>query len=227
MDCLKAELSNLAHSSLRPLFDVADVVSPDQVLSLKAVLERKGVAYIALSSLSYPEVAGVMGRLILNDLKTSLDPLNPRKVLLIVDEISTLVSTQFLNFLDQGRYVGLLIILTAQSVADLGQKIQGNANLFIRQILSNCNVFVVHRINDHEDAELLASILGTSLEIDYTAQVAEFGAETGLGSATLVHEYLAHPDQIKSLSRGEALLLDKNRASTITAFLGRKGLLVD
>ncbi|MGH1350244.1 MAG: type IV secretory system conjugative DNA transfer family protein [Methyloligellaceae bacterium] len=227
VESLKAELSNLAHSSLRHLFDVTSARPMDQVLSLKTVLQQKGVAYMALTPLIYPEVAGVMGRLILNDLKASLNPGNPQKVLLIIDEISTLVSTQFLNFLNQGRYVGLHIILTAQSVADLGQKISGNANLFIRQILSNCNVFVVHKINDHEDAELMASVLGTSPEIDYTAQVAEFGAETGLGSAHLVHEFLAHPDEIKSLSRGEALLLDKNRANTLTTFLGRKGLLVD
>ncbi len=226
IESLRAELSNLASSSLAPLFDTTSTKGAGSILRLKDVLSQNGVATLVLHPLAYPEVSGVIGRLILNDLKTCLDPQNPKKVLLVIDEISTLISTQFLNYLNQGRYLGLHIILTAQSVADLGQKIPENAMLFIRQILANCNVYVIHKINDYDDAHYLASVLGTSLEIDYTAEVSSFGTHSGEGSARLVHEFLVHPDQIKSLKRGEGFFCDKNSEGQVEAFLGRKGKLV-
>ncbi len=223
VESLKAELNNLANSSLGPLFNVCSDTSEDQVLSFQNILATKGVAYIALTPMIYPEVSGVLGRLILNDLKASLDPLHPQKVLLVIDEVSTLVSTGLLNFLNQGRYLGLHIILSIQSLADLGQSVPGHASLFMRQVIANCNLFIVHKMNDSEDAQALADILGTQADIDLTAQVAAFGIGTGLGSARLVHEYCAHPDQIKSLKRGEAFLLDKNSETGVVRFLARKG----
>ncbi len=227
VESLRAELSNLASSSLASLFDVASEKSSENVLRLKDVLAENGIATLVLYPLAYPEVSGVIGRLILNDLKTCLEPQKPKKVLLIIDEISTLVSASFLNFLNQGRYVGLHIILTAQSIADLGQKIPDNAKLFIRQIVANCNLFVIHKLNDTEDAEYLASILGTSLGIDYTAEVSGFGSHSSEGSARLVHEFLVHPDQIKALKRGEGFFCDKNSDKSVVAFLGRKGKLAE
>ena len=226
IESLKAELLNIANSNLRPLFDITPQDPPQNILTLVKVIEHKAVAYLGLSPMLYPEVSGVVGRLILNDLKSSLDPLNPQKLLLVIDEISTLISTNMLNVLNQGRFLGLHIILTAQSLADLGQKIPHNANLYIRQMIANCNVYILHKVNDAEDAEQLAAILGTSLEFEHTAQVSAFGFETGLGSLRLVHQYKVHPDTLKSLKTGQAILCDKNTSKDPQYFLARKGDLV-
>ncbi|MEM7621473.1 MAG: TraM recognition domain-containing protein, partial [Pseudomonadota bacterium] len=124
-----------------------------------------------------------------------------------------------------GRSLGLHCILTIQSIADLAQKIDRNPNLFIRQILANCNVFWIHRMNAAEDAELLAKTLGTDASMLYTAQIDSFGA-TGTGSVRPERTFKAHPDDIKHLPTGHGYVLNKNDLKMgVQPVLGRKGRL--
>ncbi len=217
---VRAELRNLSRSELGPLFDTAAALEAEEtVLTLAEVLRRRGVAYFALSPLRFPALSDTLGKLIVNDLKACLDPERPQKILLVIDEFTTLAGEQVLNILNQGRSMGVHGLITVQSLADLGQKIDRNADLFAAQIISNCNVFAVHRMNNPADAGTLAEVIGTKNSLEITAHLGETGA-TGKGSARHVREFLAHPDAIKNLPTGEAFLANKN-AGTVVRIKGR------
>lgn len=231
---IRAELGILAESELGPLFDIpvsvavdpredlddenaedpetdppVDSPEPVEVLQLKEVLEQGGVAYLALLPVQFPSLSDLLGKLIVNDLKSCLEPTKPVPFLLVIDEFSPFAGPQVLNLLNQGRSMGVHAVLTVQSVADIGQRVRQNADLFTQQIIANCNLFVVHRMNTSEDAQKFSEIIGTKANMEITTQLGEHGA-TGLGSARRSRHFLAHPDEIKSLERGEAFFLDKN-----------------
>ncbi len=113
-----------------------------------------------------------------------------------------------LNLLNQGRSMDLHTILTIQSIADLGQKVERNPDLFIEQVLANCNVYCVHGMNNANDAGVLARSIGTKKRLEITSQLSSDGV-TGMRSARNLREFLAHPDDIKTLGVGEAFYLDK------------------
>ena len=69
------------------------------------------------------------------------------------------------------------------------------------------------RQNSGVNAEYWANTLGTREELEVTYQLEQKGlgtSETGFGSARRVREYLYHPDEIKALQTGQAILLSKD-----------------
>ncbi|MBD2783048.1 hypothetical protein, partial [Xenorhabdus szentirmaii] len=56
------------------------------------------------------------------------------------------------------------------------------------------------------DAEELAKVIGTADSLDFTYQVDMAQGVTGLGSMRNVKNFVFHPDEIKALQTGEALV---------------------
>ena len=80
-------------------------------------------------------------------------------------------------------------------------------------MIENCNNYIVLRQNSAVNAEAWANILGTRESIEVTYQVEQQSrvtSSTGLGSAKRVREFLYHPDEIKTLSVGNAFFLSKD-----------------
>jgi type IV secretory pathway TraG/TraD family ATPase VirD4 len=94
-------------------------------------------------------------------------------------------------------------LLAFQSLADIDRLEKGQD--IRRQIIQNCNTIIVQRQNDPSDAEELANIIGTEESFQLTHQVSEDGT-TGLGSARRVKRYKRHPDEIKGLNVGQAIV---------------------
>ena len=69
------------------------------------------------------------------------------------------------------------------------------------------------RQNSATNAETWANILGTRESVEVTYQVEQQSRitnATGLGSAKRVREFLYHPDEIKTLTTGNAFFLSKD-----------------
>jgi len=69
------------------------------------------------------------------------------------------------------------------------------------------------RQNSSVNAEYWANILGTKNTLETTYQLHQKGldvTETGFGSARRVREYFYHPDDIKTLRTGQAIVLSKD-----------------
>ncbi|WP_040615109.1 TraM recognition domain-containing protein [Rickettsiella grylli] len=90
------------------------------------------------------------------------------------------------------------------------------------QILNNTNNYIIQRQNNPNDAEVLANLIGTESVFEVTAQLSENQGSTGLGSVKQTREFIIHPDEIKRLTLGQAIFVNK-QAFRVRKILLRKG----
>jgi type IV secretory pathway TraG/TraD family ATPase VirD4 len=179
---------------------------PGKTISLIDSVASKKAVLFSLDSLAYPLYAKLLGRLVINDLKavasrrTKNDPL----VLTVYDEFNVFARRNVVDLINKTRSKGFAALIAAQSLADLD--ICDSA--LKRQIIQNCNTLIIQRQNASEDAEELARNIGTEETWMMTYQVNSDG-ETGSGSLRFVKELMVHPDKIKRLQVGQAVVTRK------------------
>lgn len=180
---------------------------PAGLLELSRALDEKAVILFSLDSLTYPEQARLLGRLVVSDIKSQISyharHRPGQRVSLIFDEFNVFVSPGVVDLVNKSRAAGFEALLSFQSLADIDRLDKGKE--IRRQIVQNCNTLIVQRQNDPADAEEIANILGTVSRYKLTHQVSVEG-ETGMGSARQVKQYRYHPDAIKNLRVGEAII---------------------
>lgn len=188
--------------------DMRGLISRDKAgIDISKILANREIAVFSLDSLRWPEQARLMGRLIINDLKACIaDHQRHRggeRVSLIFDEFNVFASSSVVDLVNKSRAAGFEALLSFQSLADIGVLDHGEE--IKNQIIQNCNTLIVQRQNASKDAEELAATFGTKDTFALTIQTGE-GGSTGMGSARSVKEFVFHPDEIKRLQTGEALV---------------------
>jgi len=199
---LQAHLSILTNSELGSYFEINELS-----FNLIDVVDQNAVAYFALPALLFPNFSKVLGKLVITDLKTVFARNNARKkVFTLFDEFSVFAGDQVLNLVNMGRGKGMHAIFGTQGLADL-DKVD---DTFKRQVLNCANTLICHRLNDHEDAETIATWGGTQNSFTVTAQVNTNETDSTVGTVKRDREFIIHPDQIKqSLDIGEAFYITK------------------
>lgn len=220
IESLIAEIQNIAHSEIGHLFDCNE---SDKILTLAKAFKEKAVVYFCLQPLAFPAYASTLGKLVINDLKSliasQLKQQTKTNMLTIFDEFSVFAGDQVINLINQGRSAGVHAILATQSLSDIAIK---GGKALLGQVLNNCNNYIIQRQNNPTDAEILANIIGTKDDFVITSQVANKGS-TGAGSVRETKQFSVHPDEIKQLGRGIAILSSK-QSSTLNKILVRKSI---
>jgi type IV secretory pathway TraG/TraD family ATPase VirD4 len=108
------------------------------------------------------------------------------------------------DLINKTRSKGFAAVIATQSLADLDICDSALKN----QIVQNCNTLIVQRQNASYDAEELAKTIGTEETWLMTHQVDSNGG-TGTGSLRFVRELMFHPDKIKRLQVGQAVIARK------------------
>lgn len=199
---IASRLGVIAEGDMREL-----IKNQKNTIDLSKVLDDRQIVIFSLDSLRYPEQARLMGRLIVNDLKACIaeHQRNRRgeRVSLIFDEFNVFASASVVDLINKSRSAGFEALLSFQSLADIAVLDHGED--IKNQIIQNCNTLIVQRQNAAKDAEELAETFGTKDTYTLTVQAGRIGS-TGLGSARSVKEFIYHPDDIKRLQTGEALV---------------------
>lgn len=200
---LQAHLNLLIHSELGHYFDG----KADYRFSLPEVMRNQGVVYFALPALRFPSFSKVLGKLVINDIKTVIDSATYGRVFTVFDEFSVFAGEQVLNLVNMGRGKGIHAVFGTQGLADL----EAVAPTFANQVLNCVNTVLCHRLNDQGSAETIASWVGTRDGFDITAQISQVqGGGTGMGSVRRNKSFIVHPDEIKQgLQPGEAFYITK------------------
>lgn len=198
---LRAHLSLLVHSELGQYFE-----NSDHTFSLRQVIDQNAVVYFALPALRFPSFAKVLGKLVINDIKTVIDRgIKNKKLFTVFDEFSVFAGHQVLNVVNMGREKGIHTVFGTQGIAELEEV----SPQFARQILNCVNTLICHRVNDQTSAEMIASWAGTHDVFNVTAQIT-VDRHIGVGSVRRVKEFVVHPDVIKqALQPGEAMYISK------------------
>lgn len=207
IESLIAEIQNIANSEIGHLFDCND----DNVLTLEKALNENAVVYFCLQPLAFPAYASTLGKLIINDLKSliasQLKNQVRKNIFAIFDEFSVFSGDQIINLINQGHGAGVHAILATQSLSDIERR---GGKALLGQVLYNTNNYIIQRQNFPSDAEILANIVGTQDQFVVTSQITPTKS-TGAGSVRETKSFIAHPDKIKRLVRGEAIFVNKQR----------------
>ena len=185
-------------------------------IDLLDVYQNKRIAYFALDTQSYLHTAMRVGKMITQDINTlsglveSRFNQNDKKFLAIyIDEFQAFGTKGFINALARGRASGFWITIAHQSLGDL----KSIDEAYAQQVMENTNTKVFLRINDPETAQLFCDSVGTKKNAVTTSQVLIHGADPKniVGSRRVVHEYIIHPTELKTLDPGQAVFKSGKR----------------
>jgi type IV secretory pathway TraG/TraD family ATPase VirD4 len=198
---------------------------PPEIDLRRALSGGHEVVLFSLNSSRYGKLAAQLAALVIQDLTfvSGYRQHEPSRQLAFVaiDEFSALDADNLLALIARARGAGISVLLSTQELADLDRAAQG----FRDQVLGNTAITIAHRQNVPESAELIARMIGTDTVWQHTYQTGlslagqifgnrEARHKTGLGSMREVEQFRIHPNQIKELGTGQAVLITKLPAAT-------------
>ena len=199
-------IGNIIDSEFGPMLDSKDA------LSFSKIREEKKCVYIGLPVLGYAEVAKALGKIFLGDLAYSisdqfaqltsyeLNNLNPMGV--YIDELSAVITDNYIEVLNKCRGAGVELNYAFQSPSDI-EKV--NPQL-ITQMLESTDNWFIFKQRMESGAGLFAEAIGTKTTKKLTSRV-EDGREQDMGSQREVEELIVHHNIIKNLQIGQSILL--------------------
>lgn len=180
------------------------------VIDLGRALAGGDVVLMSINSAVYGELAQQLGALAIQDVVAAagrrIGTQSPPAIVAI-DEFSALGADNLLALLARGREAGVRGVVATQEMVDLERAGQG----FRDQVLGIVGAKIIHRQDVPLSAEMVARMAGTEQFWEHTWNV---GGPRGVGGASrgtrrLAERYVVHPNEIKSLAPGEAILLTK------------------
>jgi hypothetical protein len=202
-------------------------------VDLRAGLSGREVVLFSLNSSTYGKLAAQVGTLAVQDLIAAVghrlglpgvtaaaDPLpsvHPR-ALIAIDEFSALGADNVVALLARGREAGVSVLLATQELADLDRAARGLRD----QVLGNTAVKIAHRQDVPASAQTIAQMIGTEATWEHTYQTSGGTLfprhDTGRGTRRAAEQFVVHPNEIKTLPTGHAVLITKlptSRARTV------------
>ncbi len=188
-------------------------------IDLRRALDGGEVVLFSLNSSTYGQLSAQLGALAIQDLIAAVggrfadrDGPHPQATIAI-DEFSALGGDNVLSLLARGRGAGVSVLLATQELADLDRAAHG----FRDQVLGNTAVKIIHRQDVPSSASTVAQMAGTVKRWETSEQVGAWGGYAGRGTRREVEQFAVHPNEIKGLRTGEAVLIVKQpRAGVAT-----------
>ncbi len=189
-------------------------------IDLRRALEGGEVVLFSLNSSVYGKLAAQLGVLAIQDLTSAsghrLDQLGPPLPLatVAIDEFSALGADNLLALLARGREAGTGVLAATQEFADLERAGPG----FRDQVVGISAVKIVHRQEVPASAQMIAQMAGTERVWEETRQLrGPFAGPGGSrGTRRQTERFVLHPNEIKRLRTGEAVLLTKTPVARVT-----------
>jgi hypothetical protein len=177
-------------------------------------VKRGDIVLFSLAANTDAKAARQIGNLFLTDLGSVGDQLltenfgeNGGLFIAGVDEFSGLGGSTMTGLFQRLRAAGGGLFVCTQDLADLADV----SDAFLAAVLTNADVLILHRTK--ASAEQVAELLGTYEGWEETLQVQEdigvLGSTTagsGVGSLRQVDRFKVHPNQLRELGVGEAIV---------------------
>lgn len=186
--------------------------------NMRSAFEENAVVIVLLNEFSYGDFARSTGQLVLEDIKSLISRLlkgeyEEQETLLVLEELGVYVNDGIEGLLNRSRSAGVKTIVSMQTIADVDKE---NPDL-TRQIIGNCNDFMIMRVVDQESAETMAKLIGTEKGIQKTSRTSE-GISTGESSNKLVDQFRVSPNEIKNFPSLFGIYYTKNRPNEVKRF---------
>lgn len=191
--------------------DMAAWLDPDRNpaaprLNLAAAVQSGAVVLFTLQADDYPMLSKKLAAAIVLDLIAIAQRHQTRPVptFVAIDEFGAIDSDLVLRLLARARGAGFSVALAAQTLADFSAASPDGS--MATRVIGNLNALIVGRLNDAAEAELIAQVAGTK-DSWTTTQRTTLLLPANEGTRTLDRDFIVHPDQIKTLRRGEAAVI--------------------
>lgn len=186
--------------------------------NMRSAFEVNAVVIVLLNEFSYGDFARSAGQLVLEDIKSLISRLlkgeyAEKETLLVLEELGVYVNDGLEGLLNRSRSAGVKTIVSMQTTADVDKV---NPDL-TRQIIGNCNDFMIMRVTDQDSAETMAKLIGTEKGIQKTSRTSE-GIRTGESSNKLVDQFRVSPNEIKNFPSNFGIYYTKNKPNEIKRF---------
>lgn len=186
--------------------------------NMRSAFEENAVVIVLLNEFSYGDFASSTGQLVLEDIKSLISRLlsgeyEEQETLLVLEELGVYVNNGIEGLLNRSRSAGVKTIVSMQTTADVDKE---NPDL-TRQIIGNCNDFMIMRVTDQDSAETMAKLIGTEKGIQKTSRTSE-GMNTGESSNKLVDQFRISPNEIKNFPSLFGIYYTKNRPNEVKRF---------
>lgn len=186
--------------------------------NMRLAFEKNAVVIVLLNEFSYGDFARSTGQLVLEDIKSLISRLlkgeyEEQETLLVLEELGVYVNDGIEGLLNRSRSAGVKTIVSMQTTADVDKE---NPDL-TRQIIGNCNDFMIMRVTDQDSAETIAKLIGTEKGIQKTSRTSE-GFNTGESSNKLVDQFRISPNEIKNFPSLYGIYYTKNKPNEVKRF---------
>lgn len=203
---LEANLSPFAFGTHAELFNVKD-----NAIDFDEALRQNQICYFQLPTMLYPFLGEATGKLVLQSFQSAVAKRQvgltkkARFFSCYLDDFQDYIYRGFGALLNKSRSANIGVVFSHQALGDLDKV----GNDFRNVVLTNTNIKVIMRSNDPGTCEHFAKSFGTRKSEKKTERRTRsaFGeARTGEGSVRDVEEYIYHPNEIKQLGIGEAIV---------------------
>jgi hypothetical protein len=187
-------------------------------IDLHRAAAQREVVVFSLNSGSYGGLSTQIGTLIVQDLIAASGSRmreqavpgggRPEQAVIAIDEFSALGADQIASLFARARSAGYPVLLATQELSDLERAGRGLRD----QIVGNSAVVIAHRQDVPDSADLIARMVGTEERWEYVHHVQtgwRRGIGTGRATKRLSERFTIHPNEIKTLRTGEAVLITK------------------
>lgn len=186
--------------------------------NMRSAFEENAVVIVLLNEFSYGDFARSTGQLVLEDIKSLISRLlsgeyEEQETLLVLEELGVYVNNGIEGLLNRSRSAGVKTIVSMQTTADVDKV---NPDL-TRQIIGNCNDFLIMRVSEQDSAETMAKLIGTEKGIQKTSRTSE-GMSTGESSNKLVDQFKISPNEIKNFPSLYGIYYTKNKPNEVKRF---------
>jgi conjugal transfer pilus assembly protein TraD len=210
---LQTRLAVLTESHTGPYLEPGGT---DQEVDLPSALKGGEVVLFSLNSATYGKLAAQLGTLAVQDLVCTAghrlaEGAAPRQGFVVIDEVSVLGGDHVLALFARGREAGLGVLAATQELTDFERAAPGLRD----QVLGNTAVKLAHRQEVPASAQMIAQLVGTEKVWEETHQIGGpvlTAGPGGRGTRRQTEQFIVHPNQIKALGTGDAVLISKLRA---------------
>ena len=194
---VRDRLAVMAESDVGCWLDPESTDAPS--FNLRQMIERRAVVYFSLEADRRPLLAQMLGAAIVQDLHSTQAALQGRRIptLVVIDEFAALAAERVAGLFGRARGAGMSLLLGTQEFADL--RVAGPA--LLEQVMGNLTTLISHRQVVPASATLIAEVAGTRGAWSTTMH------SDGKGTRSRGREYTVHPDEIKSLPCGHAVVI--------------------
>ncbi len=211
---LRTQLSLLVNSTYGQLFNMS---GNQGVVNMKEAWEKGECLYLGISTMGYGSLARTIGKMFVSELQTLAHNIGAtcenqeeaikKSIGVYIDEAGSVLFSDFIDLANKARSSGLNLTVAVQSYSDM--EMVGNSETLMKQLMESFSTWFVQRQLNPENAEKLAKMFGTFTSEKKTKRV-DSGIDTSMGTIREGHEFITHPDILKSIKIGQAILLTLN-----------------